>query len=466
MPRSLLLLDVDNTLYPPSRGVVERVDTLINRYLIERVGIDAAQVDDIRRRLWSDYGTTLHGLMHRRGIDPHDYLRFVHAIELGELLAPDPPLGAMLGRIPLLKVAVTNGSAAHARGVLDCLGVRPLFFRVYGLERLAFVPKPYVQAYQMVLADMHALGRDCVLDAVAHTFGIAGSAEVTLEANPGTVTRERLAGYRAAGVNRLSLGAQSFYAEHLRTLGRDHGAADVRAAAAAARATGFANLSLDLIFAVPGETLAEWEDDLEAALALGPEHVSAYTLTYEPGTPFHAWRASGRLRAVEEDGEAAMAEAALGRLAAADYARYEVSSFARPGFASRHNTSYWDGSDYLGLGAGAHSFSAEPAPGRRWANERLPERYVSAVREGGTAVATEERLGAAQARGEFCFTGLRQTVGIDLERFRRRFGIELDAAFPHLERLVADGLVEASGQRLRLTARGFRFADSVAASFV
>jgi len=305
-----------------------------------------------------------------------------------------------------------------------------------------------------------------VLDAVAHTFGIAGSAEVTLEANPGTVTRERLAGYRAAGVNRLSLGAQSFHAGHLRTLGRDHGAADVRAAAAAARATGFANLSLDLIFAVPGQTLAEWDDDLEAALALGPEHVSAYTLTYEPGTPFHAWRASGRLRAVEEDGEAAMAEAALERLAAAGYARYEVSSFARPGFASRHNTSYWDGSDYLGLGAGAHSFSAEPAPGRRWANERRPERYLAAMRERGTAVATEERLSPAQARGEFCFTGLRQAAGVDLERFRRRFGVALDAAFPHLERLIADGLVEVSGGRVRLTARGFRFADSVAASFV
>jgi len=305
-----------------------------------------------------------------------------------------------------------------------------------------------------------------VLEAVGRGFGIASGAEVTLEANPGTVTRERLAGYRAAGVNRLSLGAQSFHAEHLRTLGRDHTAADIRAAAEAARAAGFANLSLDLIFAVPGQTLAEWEDDLAATLDLAPEHVSAYALTFEPGTPFHAWRASGRLRPVDEDGEAAMAEAGLVRLEAAGYARYEVSSFARPGFASRHNTSYWDGSDYLGLGAGAHSFSAEPAPGRRWANERLPERYLSAVREGGTAVATEERLGAAQARGEFCFTGLRQTAGVDLERFRRRFGIELDAAFPHLERLIADGLVEASGQRLRLTARGFRFADSVAASFV
>src|SRR2546427_11306140 len=151
MSPSLLLLDVDNTLYPPARGVVERVDALINRYLVERVGIDAAEVDGIRRRLWSDYGTTLHGLMHRRGIDPADYLRFVHAIELGELLAADPALAVMLGRIPLLKVAVTNGSEAHARAVLDSLGVRPLFFRVYGLQRLAFLPQAYRPGSPVVL---------------------------------------------------------------------------------------------------------------------------------------------------------------------------------------------------------------------------------------------------------------------------------------------------------------------------
>jgi putative hydrolase of the HAD superfamily len=161
--RQLLLLDVDNTLYPASCGVVERVDALINRYLVERVGIEPAEVDGIRRRLWSDYGTTLHGLMHGHGIDAEDYLRFVHAIELGDLLAQDDRLAAMLRRIPLLKVAVTNGSAAHARGVLACLGVRELFFRVYGLERLGFVPKPYPQAYQVVLADLHAHGRDCIL---------------------------------------------------------------------------------------------------------------------------------------------------------------------------------------------------------------------------------------------------------------------------------------------------------------
>jgi putative hydrolase of the HAD superfamily len=162
MPRSFLLVDIDNTLYAPSCGVVPRVDLLINRYLVDRVGIDAAEVDRRRRELWSDYGTTLHGLIYEHGIDPDDYLRFVHDIELSDVLAPDAALGAMLGRIPLLKVAVTNGSAAHARGVLECLDVRELFFRVFALERLSYVPKPYVQAYHTVLADLHALGRDCI----------------------------------------------------------------------------------------------------------------------------------------------------------------------------------------------------------------------------------------------------------------------------------------------------------------
>ena len=163
MPRPFLLLDVDNTLYAPSCGVVERVDVLINRYLVERMSFDPAEVDGIRRSLWSDYGTTLHGLMRRNNIDPVDYLDFVYAIELTDILTLDPALAAMLGRIPQLKVAVTNGSAAHAEGVLDCLGVRELFFRVYGLEHLAFIPKPYVQAYHTVLDDLHAHGRDCIL---------------------------------------------------------------------------------------------------------------------------------------------------------------------------------------------------------------------------------------------------------------------------------------------------------------
>jgi oxygen-independent coproporphyrinogen-3 oxidase len=309
-----------------------------------------------------------------------------------------------------------------------------------------------------------AIGR--VLDAVAQSCGIDGRAEVTLEANPGTVSTASLAGYRAAGVNRLSLGVQSFDAGLLRTLGRDHTPKDTRVAVEAARAAGFANLSLDLIFAIPGQELTDWERDLAEAIALAPEHLSTYSLTYEEGTPFHAWRAQGRLRPVDEDAEAAMAEATLGQLAAAGYVRYEISSYARPGFHARHNVSYWDGSDYLGIGAGAHSYAATPAPGRRWMNQRDPERYRVAVETSGLAIAQEERLTDAQARAECLITGLRRTVGVELAAFARRFGAPMQAAFPHLERLIRDGLVECADGRLRLTERGFRFADSVSATFV
>ncbi len=305
-----------------------------------------------------------------------------------------------------------------------------------------------------------------LLAAVARHFPLAADAEVTLEANPGTLSRERLAGYRAAGVNRLSLGVQSFHAAHLRTLGRDHRTEDGARAVEAARAAGLDNVSLDLIFAIPGETLADWEQDLAAALALAPEHVSAYCLTWEEATPYHAWRASGRLRPVADDDEAAMADTAVRALEAGGLARYEISSFARPGRESRHNVRYWDGSDYLGLGAGAHSFSYRPRPGRRWANERLPDRYLAAVRSSGTAIASEETLGEAQARAEFCFCGLRRTAGFAAAAFRERFGVDVGAAFPHLATLIEQGLLEAAGGRIRLTAEGLRWADSVSATFV
>ncbi len=304
-----------------------------------------------------------------------------------------------------------------------------------------------------------------LLEAAAHHFGIESGAEVTLEANPGTVTRASLAGYAGAGVNRLSLGSQSFHPALLNTLGRDHAPRDTYAAVAAARAAGLGNVSLDLIFAVPGATLADWEADLRAAVALAPEHVSAYALTYETGTPFHTWRSAGRLTAVDDDLEAAMAESAGATLAAAGYARYEISSWARPGFASRHNQSYWDGTDYLGLGAGAHSFAAGP-PARRWANQRPPEAYRAAVASGGTAVGQEERLSPAQAESDAVVTGLRRLAGVDAEGFERRFGRPLEVAFPKLTRLVEDGLLERTGGQVRLTSRGLTFADSVAANFV
>jgi oxygen-independent coproporphyrinogen-3 oxidase len=305
-----------------------------------------------------------------------------------------------------------------------------------------------------------------VLASAARSFGLASGAEVTLEANPGGLNAARLGGYRAAGVTRLSLGAQSFTPAHLQTLGRDHTVEDIGAAVGAARDAGFDNVSLDLIFGVPGSTVADWQADLAAALALAPPHVSAYSLTYEESTPFFAWRAKGRLAPVGEDDEAAMADLTVGTLEAAGLARYEISSFARPGYESRHNLAYWDGSDYLGIGAGAHSFAGTPASGRRFANERLPARYVAAVAATGTAVARDEWLTERQARAEFCFTGLRQVAGVDTAVFRQRFGCDVEAAFPHIARLVADDLVQRAGGRLQLTARGLRFADTVAAQFL
>jgi oxygen-independent coproporphyrinogen III oxidase len=305
-----------------------------------------------------------------------------------------------------------------------------------------------------------------LLDAVRARCGLVDGAEVTLEANPGTLDRARLDGYRAAGVTRLSLGTQSFRAGVLRTLGRDHAPGDTATAVADARAAGFADVSVDLIYAVPGQTLDAWTADLDAAVALAPEHVSTYSLTYEEGTPFHRWRATGRVTAVDDDVESAMADAAAERLADAGFARYEISSWARPGHASRHNTSYWDGTDFLGLGAGAHSYCATPFPGRRWTNVRHPEHWRTAVETHGTAVAGVEPLSVDVARGELVFTGLRRIAGVDLAAFAARFGVALDAAFPHVAGLERDGLVERAGGRLRLTPRGLRFADTVSSTFV
>jgi len=307
---------------------------------------------------------------------------------------------------------------------------------------------------------------DGVLRAIRRAFGLVDDAEVSLEANPGTVDAASLAGYRAAGVTRLSLGVQTFDPGLLRTLGRDHEPDEARAAVGVARAAGFDDVSVDLIFGVPGQTVAGAAADVDATLALAPDHVSAYALTWEEGTPFHAWRARGRLRPVPDDAEADMAQVVDARLRAAGFERYEISSWARRGHASRHNQRYWDGSDYLGIGAGAHSFSRSPAPGVRFANARRPDEYRAEVERRGTAVETVETLTAAQARTDFVVTGLRRLIGVDLAAYRRRFDEPFDARFPHVDRLVRDGVVERTDDRLRLTARGLLFADTVAASFV
>ena len=326
------------------------------------------------------------------------------------------------------------------------------------------VASVYVGGGTPSLFSADAIGR--VLAAANELFGHEPDAEVTLEANPGTVTAATLRAYRGAGVNRISLGVQSFAPRLLERLGRDHGPDDSAAAVAAAREVGFTNVSLDLIFAVPGSTLADWAHDLERAISMQPDHVSAYALTFEEGTPYHAWRRTGRLHAVDDDDEATMAEHTATRLAVAGYERYEISSWARPGRASRHNQRYWDGSHYLGIGAGAHSFDAGPHRAARWSNLRHPTAYMNAVAAGASPVAERRSLGLDEARSDFVFTGLRRLVGVDDSRFAARFGLGLGEAFPQVPTLVRDGLLEWRGRNLRLSAHGLRFADTVAASFV
>lgn len=304
-----------------------------------------------------------------------------------------------------------------------------------------------------------------LIDTARELWDVDLEAEITLEATPESVTAERLALYRAAGVNRLSLGIQSMHARHLERLGRLHGAEESRAAVEAARRAGFDNLTIDLLFAIPGETLAELDADLLDAIALAPEHISAYCLTYEERTPFHALRARGRLVPVDEDGETAMFLRTREVLGAAGYEPYEISSFARPGRQSRHNRGYWDGRSYLGLGAGAHSH-VRGRWGRRWSNERLPARYMAAVAERGQARAFEEELSRAQAMQEFVLLGLRQTRGVDAAAFRQRFEEDVMAALPRLVDFTAEGLLEATPAGFRLTAAGLLLADSIAATLV
>jgi oxygen-independent coproporphyrinogen-3 oxidase len=334
----------------------------------------------------------------------------------------------------------------------------------------AFAGRPLASLYfgggTPSLLRPESIGR--LVRAVREAFPSRGPVETTLELNPGTTARERLAGFREAGIDRVSVGAQSFDDTRLRRLGRAHDAAEVRASLAACRRV-FPTLSLDLIFAAPGQGLAELEKDLEAALAFAPDHVSAYELTLEPGTPFAAAAARGRLAKPAEEVCVAMIERVEARLAAAGLARYEISSYARPGAQAVHNRRYWERRPVLGLGLGAFSTdppSAEHPHGVRRANPRRLEAYREAVRAGLPPLA--EPLSPEVARGEAVFLALRTLRGLDAARFAAEFGAPPRHFYAaQIRALCAGGLLEedANGD-LRLTARGRLLSDGVFGEFV
>lgn len=306
-----------------------------------------------------------------------------------------------------------------------------------------------------------------VLREADRAFPVASRAEVSLEANPETVTAETLSGYRAAGINRLSFGIESFLPHLLKRLARLQTAAETRLAVPMARAAGFDNVSLDLMFAIPGQSLDDWCSDLDTAISLRPDHLSAYNLTYEDGTPFFELARNGRLEALDDETEATMFEEARCRLGAGGYRPYEVSNFALPGFEARHNLNYWRGGAYLGIGAGAHSHQPLRRGARRWSNERDPQTYMWRALGGGTATAAQETIDLPAAAGEYAFLGLRTTDGLGEESFRARFGTSLERMFPETRRMLGEGLLERrAGGRIALTRRGLLVADSVFASFL
>ncbi len=308
-----------------------------------------------------------------------------------------------------------------------------------------------------------------VIERASQRFGLEPDCEVTLEANPGTVDYAKLAGFRAAGVNRISFGAQSFNDTTLRFLGRIHRAEETREAARMARRAGFERLNLDLIFAVPGQRLEHVMADIGEAAALEPDHISAYNLTFEEGTAFFAEMRRGRIAPLASDEQAAMYAAVREELPRRGYAMYEISNYARPGREARHNLTYWRAETYLGIGAGAHSFARDKSggAGRRWWNERVPARYIARAIESGYAEAGSETVDRALAMGEFVFLNLRLREGFALDTFRARFGRSFDEVFgARAARLFEGGMLERANGRVRLTERGVELADSVFAEFI
>jgi oxygen-independent coproporphyrinogen-3 oxidase len=307
-----------------------------------------------------------------------------------------------------------------------------------------------------------------VIDRINSSFPIIDRAEVTLEANPNDGESAKLAGFKSAGVNRVSFGVQSFDNQRLQILGRNHSADEAITAIERAAQVGISNISLDLIFGVPNQSVTELESDLNQALALPIRHLSTYSLTIEPGTPFYQRQARGLLTMPPDERVALMLERIPELALARGFKRYEISNYALPGSESVHNMAYWSGGDYIGIGAGAHSYSALYGAqgaiefGERWSNLALPQSYIEAANKG-SAVSWRETLDRPALKFEFFYLGLRRTeLGVSEQEYKNLFGEPFSGGVArYLNEREQDGLIEYHRGRARLTLRGVALADSV-----
>ncbi|MFH1011509.1 MAG: radical SAM family heme chaperone HemW [bacterium] len=291
-----------------------------------------------------------------------------------------------------------------------------------------------------------------ILEIIRCLWPVKDEVEVTLEANPGTVDLDELRELRASGINRLSLGLQSFSQRKLRQLFRDHDSSQGRESFQLARKAGFGNISVDLIFGVPSETLQEWKNDLEETVGLEPDHVSLYNLEYHPGTPFYRWRENGKLRPLDEELELEMYLHAHEKFVDAGYEHYEISNFARRGFRSRHNGLYWTGGTYLGVGPSAHSYD-----GKRERLENRPDFYSwrDALLSGQDPILEREHLTDAQCWLEWLALNLRMVDGVIYEGAIRTFGRERSDALWQMAREMREELIAVSPTSVALTPRGW-----------
>ncbi len=301
---------------------------------------------------------------------------------------------------------------------------------------------------------------EAILSAVRARVPLAVDAEITLEANPGTFEAEKFAGYRAAGVNRLSIGIQSFNEGHLKALGRIHDSEQARRAVGIAR-DHFDNFNLDLMYALPGQTPAESRADVAAALAFEPAHLSIYHLTIEPNTYFHRYPP----QIPDDDTAAEMQEAIGATLRGAGYGHYETSAYARPGQRSRHNLNYWTFGDYLGIGAGAHSKISFPDRILRQARYRQPREYMERV-VALAAAQTEQAVTVAEIPFEFMMNALRLNDGFPVQLFEERAGLPLVAVLPALAEAERRGLIERDHRHIAPTKLGRDFLNDLVQIFL
>ena len=302
-----------------------------------------------------------------------------------------------------------------------------------------------------------------IIDALRESFILADDAEVSAEANPGTVDGEKLATWKAAGINRISFGVQSFHDSLLHSIGRIHTAEEASDAIRLAREAGFDNINLDLIYGLPSQTVAMLEDDIKRAVSLGIEHISVYGLIVEEDTVLEQMVDEGRVTLPSDEDEEAMYDHVTTYLEDIGYHRYEISNYAKDGKVCRHNLKYWQFCDYLGLGSAAHSFVG----GKRFANERSIDDYIRRMTEEGTARLDDEEETIVELRGEYVFLALRTAEGVYIEDFAKTFGMDFFAQYGDIiNRMTAEGLLMRDGRYVRLTRLGMKYGNRVFAQFI